>query len=297
MLTVIIPCYNHEKYIQACLSAVLRINVPGLKLIVIDDGSIDNTVTKAKEILEATGGDSEVIEKTNSGLVSSLNLGLSLVKTEYVYFCASDDIPNPHGIKDCVELLVKQKEAGFVIGGAVNFFDDSRETTTVYNQRHEKFFGDSFDVRKRNLFLNYPSPILLQSTIFRTKALLDIGGWDSDLVLDDYPIFIKMLLKYSAHDGYIFSPEVTAVAYRHHGSNSYKEILKQFLRVSQTIKKLAPGEIKSKSLAKVCSYYLLQAVRSKDIDTTCKLLRTVDARILWWIPFYILLHLLRALRK
>lgn len=51
MLTILVPSYNHEDYIGQCLSSICQIKIPGLKVIVVDDGSTDKTVERAREVL------------------------------------------------------------------------------------------------------------------------------------------------------------------------------------------------------------------------------------------------------
>ena len=75
MLTVVIPSYNHEFYIEACLDSVCRIDVKNMAILVIDDGSTDDTVKVVEKFIDEHRDLSiDLIQKKNSGLVSSLNL-------------------------------------------------------------------------------------------------------------------------------------------------------------------------------------------------------------------------------
>ena len=121
MLTIVIPSYNHEKYIVECLDAARCVDVPGRRIVVIDDGSADNTQQIVYRYIEDFQADDiSLISKKNSGLVSSLNLGLQIIETEFCYFIASDDVTRPKAIKDCVELLASNRSLQFCIGGGVN---------------------------------------------------------------------------------------------------------------------------------------------------------------------------------
>lgn len=269
LITIIVPSYNHEKYIIECLSEVVKINLPK-KIIIIDDGSTDNTSKIVKDFIDNNKLQNiEFIEKENSGLVSSLNMGLELCQSKYIYIVASDDIPNPKGIKESIAYLEDNPSVDFFIGGGKNFFEDGKQTQ-IYTKKHEDFFMLHFEKRLEELFLNYPSPLLLQSTIFKTELLKKIRGWDTSLIWDDYPMFVKLLS--NQNHSFIFNPLVETVLYRHHGVNRYKNIEKQFYMVCQALDKLAPKYLKNKAIGNRLGYYSLKALFQVDIKTFVRLL-------------------------
>lgn len=276
IVTVVVPCYNHEQYIKECLEQVIMIDIKK-KIIIIDDGSTDKTAEVIKIFINNYQNENiEFIEKENSGLISSLNMGLELCNTKYIYFIASDDIPNPDGIKQAIEYLENDSTIDFFIGGGENFFDNG-EKTKIYTQKHKEFFSATFEKRYERIFLDYPSPLLLQSTIFKTKILKDIGGWDKELVWDDYPIFVKLLTNQNIN--FEFNQTVETVLYRHHGANSYKNIEKQFMMVKQALEKLAPNYLKNKAIGNRLGYYLLKSLLNSDLKLASKLFLNVNFSI------------------
>lgn len=266
MLTVLIPSYNHEKYIVQCIAQAIRIPVDGKKIFIIDDGSTDSTVATAKQYVEDLNLDFvKIIAKQNAGLISSLNLGLSLAETEFLYLVASDDIPHAEGIAKTVAHLIDHPNCAFCVSGGFNFFSDGRIETPIYGPKHTRFFHLPPDQREVEMFIDYPSPLLLQSTVFRTEALRSISGWDPALAWDDYPIFVKLLMRFPVEgENFSFRPDINAVFYRHHGSNSYKNLKKQFLMVRQSLTLLAPPSIRDRALGRAAAFYLLLAL--KDLD-------------------------------
>ncbi|WP_158636758.1 glycosyltransferase family A protein [Pseudomonas saxonica] len=275
MLTVIIPAYNHESYILECLEAVIKINHSELKVIVIDDGSLDRT---PQIISDFIGKNSSVcmeyVSKRNSGLVDSLNIGLSKVSAGYLYIVASDDIPCAAGIVECINLLERVPDASFCIGGGVNFFDgDVKEESSIYGSSHAKFFGMKSVDRSIEMFLNYPSPILLQSTIFKVEALKEIGGWDKKLTLDDFPVFIKLLSAYpECNKDFLFRPDINVVKYRQHGLNGHKNMYRHFLMVRESLIALTPSNLKSRALGSAVGFYTLVALKNREIRTAISIL-------------------------
>lgn len=101
-LSVIVPVYNGEKYIKECLESIINQTYKDLQIIVVNDGSQDNTEAIAREIADK---DSRVqlINKENGGVSSARNLGLKYVKNEFLTFVDSDDTLDI----DMYEILMK----------------------------------------------------------------------------------------------------------------------------------------------------------------------------------------------
>jgi glycosyltransferase involved in cell wall biosynthesis len=298
MLTIVIPSYNHEKYIVECLDAARCVDVPGRSIVVIDDGSADNTPEIVRQYIEdCQASDIALISKKNSGLVSSLNLGLEMIETEFCYFIASDDVPRPEGIKNCVELLASNHALQFCIGGGDNFFNDSKNLLTpIYDERHRKFFASAPKKRHKQLFMNYPSPLLLQSVVFRTKALREIGGWNSKLILDDYPTFVKLLSRFErGGTDFLYRPDLKTVFYRHHGSNSYKNSLRLLSMVKQALECLAPPQLKNRAIANAFAFYMLMALRLSDFKALRQMFKMTSLSYIGFIPGAAFVHVTRKL--
>lgn len=298
MLTIIIPSYNHQDYIIECLCAATRVPISEKKIVVIDDGSKDDTPKLIKNFISNNSKDNIIlIEKENSGLISSLNLALDIIETEFTYIIASDDILNPTGIKYSLEQLKKDEHIKFLIGNGEYLFANNRKSS-IYRDAHKVFFNLPPIQREKEIFINYPSPLLIQSTVFRTDALRHIGGWDTSLIWDDYPIFVKLLLKYPIEGkNFYFRPCIYNVYYRQHHNNSYKDTYRQFFMVKQALEKLAPEELKKSCVSKKEAYYLLLCLKRKDIVSLLKILRSDTCSILAILFFRLPLEALSIIGK
>lgn len=101
LISIIIPCYNCEKFISKTIQSVIEQTYTNWECILINDGSTDNS---KQVIQQSVKNDNRFVflNETNSGVASSRNKGIKLAKGDYVYFCDADDlIPN-----ECFELLV-----------------------------------------------------------------------------------------------------------------------------------------------------------------------------------------------
>ncbi|MDU1910875.1 glycosyltransferase family 2 protein [Fusobacterium sp.] len=88
-ISVIIPVYNTEKYLEKCLNSVLKQTLKEIEIIIINDGSQD----QSEKILERYNVDQRiiVINKSNEGVSKARNIGLKMSKGKYIYYLDSDD--------------------------------------------------------------------------------------------------------------------------------------------------------------------------------------------------------------
>ena len=90
-LSVIIPCYNAERYLPACLDAVLAQSEPDFEVILVDDGSQDGTLAIARSYA-ALDARLTVLHQENAGVCAARNLGLDRAQGEWVTFVDADDL-------------------------------------------------------------------------------------------------------------------------------------------------------------------------------------------------------------
>ena len=90
LLSIIIPVYNSENNISILLDSIINTNSQELEIIIVDDGSLDNTLKKCNEY-SIQDNRIKVFRKDNGGVSSARNYGLEQARGEYIYFCDSDD--------------------------------------------------------------------------------------------------------------------------------------------------------------------------------------------------------------
>ena len=106
LVSVIIPVYNVEKYLEQCLDSVLNQTYQNLQIILVDDGSTDRCPQICDQYA-AMEQRVEVIQRKNGGLTVARNTGLTAVKGEYIGFVDSDDWIHPEMYRHLVEILEK----------------------------------------------------------------------------------------------------------------------------------------------------------------------------------------------
>ena len=212
LVSVLMPSYNHEKFLSEAIESVLSQTFKDLELIIVDDCSIDDS---PKIIADYPRKDTRVrvfFHQENMGVSKTLNDCLSKVKGNYVCFIGSDDIWFPYKLERQLALIKKHEDKilwseGEIIDG------NGAPTGTTFTKMHQA----TNKKKSGNLF----NDILLDNYIFGQSLLVKkdfIGdnSFDTSLrFLNDYRFIADLASK---HD-FLFTPEPLA-KYRIHGRNS-----------------------------------------------------------------------------
>jgi len=148
LISVIIPTYNHENYVQETINSIINQTYQNIELVIIDDGSTDSTWQKIQEMkIECEKRFSKIYfeTKTNEGIALTLNKLLAQTTGDYIYLIASDDLAKPNAIEKQVEFLEKNPEYSLVVGdneiidskGVICYWDKNRNN--VYDEKKANF--------------------------------------------------------------------------------------------------------------------------------------------------------------
>ena len=212
LVTVIIASYNHGTYIEQSIQSVLDQTYPNIELLVIDDGSTDDSVERIQRLQAQHGFDFRV--QQNQGLTNTLNGAIARAKGSLIVPFGSDDIMMPDRIAVQVAYMDGKPEVGICAGNIElidaegNLFPEKRQRRDVPFRRLD--FDDMFLERKPYP----PAPTLM----IRREALDKVGGFDPSIRLEDLYIELKI-----THAGYFIDGlNVVMARYRKHATNSYK---------------------------------------------------------------------------
>ena len=114
-VSIIVPIYNSEKYIERCIKSILNQTYKNFELILINDGSTDKSIdilNKYKKIDKRIS----IIDKKNEGVAKTRNLGIQKAKGKYVMFIDNDDFINKNYVETYYK-IIKEKKLDIVIGG------------------------------------------------------------------------------------------------------------------------------------------------------------------------------------
>jgi len=190
LLTVIVPAYNEEGRIAKALDSLAEADYPNKEIIVVDDGSIDNTYVVACQYYKKfyKGSFSVIRKPENGGKSSAINHGLLFAKGDYVVTVDADSIV----ARDALKLIVKYFQNPVVagVGGNVKVLNRSNLLTNC--QALEYLVGINLWRRAFDIFgvvMVVPGAL----GAFNKKILRQAGNYDKDTLTEDFDITIKAL--------------------------------------------------------------------------------------------------------
>lgn len=107
-ISFVIPAYNCEKYLKECVESIINQNVDSYEILIINDGSTDNTLNVAKELMEKYSNVVKIHCQKNKGAAAARNVGLDAALGKYIVFIDSDDMLHGSTLNDCISKIVTE---------------------------------------------------------------------------------------------------------------------------------------------------------------------------------------------
>jgi len=240
-VSIIIPIYNTEKYLEECLESVINQTYQNLEIILINDGSKDNSLKICKEFQKK---DNRIIliDKENSGVSNTRNVGIYASTGDYITFVDSDDIVE----KDAIETMVWY---------ITNYNTDVVRTNFALNdfigQIPKKLIGKTEKENMNNVlyyFLNAQIPAFMCLFLIKKEVILDNNlQLNEELVMMEDTLFFVNLVRYIDS---IYISDKKTYNYRIHdesSSNSIKRVeknIKSVIKVNEEINKIISNDLK-----------------------------------------------------
>jgi glycosyltransferase involved in cell wall biosynthesis len=187
LVSVIIPTYNRGWVVQEAIDSVLDQDFSDYELIVVDDGSNDNT----REILEAYGKAITVLQQSNRGVSAARNRGIAEAAGRLIAFLDSDDLWLPRKLTAQVKFFEENADA--VINQTQEIWIRNGLRVNP-KKRHHKFSGMIFE-RSLALCLVSPSAVMIKKSLFDA-----VGVFDEQLpACEDYDLWLRVSCRYPVH--------------------------------------------------------------------------------------------------
>ncbi|WP_417372054.1 glycosyltransferase family 2 protein [Gelidibacter japonicus] len=233
LVTVRIPAYNHENFVDKALRSVLNQTYKNIQIIVIDDGSKDSTPDIIQEI--ANENQFTFIKQNNAGVSETLNRIHALTKGEFVCGCASDDFLEETAVENFVNKALHT--GADIVCGRVITVDNDNVTTGELNFNCK----DSFS--KQDL-INLRSFTPKQGYFYRKTLLDKILPIPNTVKLEDAYVFLKI-----PNDAHFVSLNEVVKYYRVHENNTIANQWYMYERKSELIEKFADQKADSAYIA------------------------------------------------
>lgn len=169
-VSIIMPVYNVESYIRDSIESVLRQTYKNIELIIVDDGSQDNSISLAEQILSVSNLPYRIIKQKNAGQGEARNTGMKYSSGEWIYFLDSDDIIADNAIERLVEVgEMKKVDLVFSLFKEIHCLDE-------VSRRCKKGVLKIFSAEELQLeFLKRNYVVLAPGTLYR-KGILELNG-------------------------------------------------------------------------------------------------------------------------
>ncbi len=215
LVTVIIASYNHAPYIEASINSVLAQTYAPIELLVIDDGSSDDSVKRIRHLQEEHGFDFRT--QSNRGLTRTLNESIARARGSLIVPFGSDDIMLPNRIAIQVAYMADKPEVG-ICGGNIETIDADGTPCPEREQKQRDIAPQRLDFD--DVFLQRKPVPPTATLMFRKTVLEKVGCFNPEIRLEDVYIWLRVT------DAGYFIDRIGALLarYRKHPTNSYKNL-------------------------------------------------------------------------
>ena len=211
LVSVVIPAYNAVRTLRATVQSVLTQTVQDFEIIIVNDGSKDDTFKLAQE-LSANDARITALTKPNGGVSSTRNMGIRAARGKYVALLDADDLWIPHKLERQLEVLESGQNIFAVQSGAY-FVNDNLEILSV-----RPCVPSKNALLEILLFEN--SPNAMSTFVIRRDKFDEMGYFDEELeILEDWELIIRI-----AQTCNMFSIEEPLSLYRVHFGNRSRDL-------------------------------------------------------------------------
>jgi glycosyltransferase involved in cell wall biosynthesis len=209
-VSVIVPNYNHARFLPQAISSVLGQTLRAIEVIVVDDGSTDDS----RMALEAFSDRIQLVARDNAGVSTARNHGASRARGRYLAFLDADDIWLPEKLERQVERIEADRELGLVHCGMETIDAEGTSSGRVLDGL-EGWVSEAMLQFRRPVILGGGSGALIPRPVFEA-----IGGFDTRLSTSaDWDLYYRIACRWRV--GFVAEP---LLRYRLHGSNMHGNV-------------------------------------------------------------------------
>jgi glycosyltransferase involved in cell wall biosynthesis len=194
LVSVVLPTYNHAKYLKQSIESVLNQSYSHIQLIIVNDGSNDKTRELLKEYENTPMV--TVIHQENTGLPNALNRGFAIAKGEFLTWTSADNFYNEIAIQTMVDFLEVNDEVGVVYGNylAVNENGEKLTTSNCWRSYNRNLVDPAIVnlPKQARFFKRIPINSVGPMFLYRASAAWVIGKYADTPGIEDYDFWSRM---------------------------------------------------------------------------------------------------------
>lgn len=275
LVSIICLCYNQAPYVQEAMESAWKQTYPAIELIVVDDGSTDESATKIRQLLQHKPQVQFIALPKNIGNCRAFNLGLHKSKGKYIIDLAADDLLLPERVAEGVRAL-EAAEEGFAVHFTDALYITPQGKPIKQHFKHDKKGRLSEKVPQGWVYADILQGyfICTPTMMMRRSVLEALGGYDESLAYEDFDFWIRSAREWQ----YVFSDRVLVkkrVVPNSWSARQYDRESRQLestLRVCSKAKELNRIAAEDKALASRLAYEIRQTLRTGNFDMGNKML-------------------------
>lgn len=215
LVSVIIPCYNHARYLPDAISSVCKQDYPNIEIIVVDDGSTEDIRSVVNNYNSI-----KYIRQSNKGLCAARNTGIIECSGEYLLFLDADDWLLDGAISTQILYLENDQDAAFVSGTFVAY-EEAKSLSTHIILKANNPYQDLLQMS----YIGVPASVLYRSILFN-KYKFNTSNDEAG----DYDIYLKISRNHK-----VIHHHQKIAAYRKHDSNMSNNYLKMLIKCLEAL--------------------------------------------------------------
>lgn len=235
-ISVVLPTYNRAHFLQAAVDSVFNQTVPIHELILVDDGSTDET----RAVVDRMSGPIRYVHQQNRGPAAARNRGMREAKGNWIAFQDSDDLWVADKIQAQISFLARNPHLEFLFGHLSNFSGPREGGPEILNHEVYAYLkSHASDLQDLFVWLLVENPVPTPSVIFHRKCLEKVGYFDETLrCCEDYEYWLRFA--YHCRAGFIDKVLVKRRMHDENLINNYAFRFEQLLAVLELIPRKYP---------------------------------------------------------
>lgn len=277
-ISILIPVFNHKKYIKELMDSIGNIKLPILEAIFLDDGSSDGSYEEIAKLKDTYNYPIRLFCQENLGIVRTMNRLSDLATSDLICFMASDDIVLPNRFDNALKEF-KRNINTVVVYENGRYLAEKSVGMLVHDRDLENILSTGNANSVYQFIASRVPGFYIQGMTIRRDFFISIGGFCEAYIADDWALNLRIFhaLLNSQHRFCYFHKPV--FLYRIHETNIHKDKTRQFRMIDQIVENEIPETLKQ-SFDKDYAYFFLYFILTIKWDVCFMLIRKKGVRII-----------------
>ena len=234
LVSIVIPVFNAEKYLEECINSALEQTYKQIEIIVVNDGSTDNSL----EVMKTFSNRIKIISKSNGGTASALNVGFKAMKGEWFKWLSADDSLYPSAIAELISEVNKleNKTKSILYSNYDIINSEGKKIRQFIEPNYNQLNSFDFNVVLLDHYIGNGTTSLIHKS-----ALDEYGGFDETIgFAEDYELWLRFCLIYNCR---LHLVQKILARYRVHDTQLSEKKMELALAKAEEIRKMILNQL------------------------------------------------------